>query len=400
MTAPTIGSDSFITGDVMALRDTDPPISIEDMLERGKVMTLDDARLVLGTTEPITFRDFETGESVDFRVEDGWNEDIKEIHGTEPVEVYMSVSHGQNSSTEYQLTLDAVHQAAGMFSMGRGLVERNPSFLTEQMLRWWFRTGLESDLRLMLRGENHLGVALTKDTVEPFSNLALLDAVLARIENRYPGTRVFVDRNKMSHSLDATFLQLVLPDVAREMVDTGEVLDNWWGGVQLTNSFTAKKQTAAQGFLFRQRCTNGMIDVAPSDLDVTWNRRQGGQEMDDVLAWAQSTVDEILGRFGHTFDLIQGTVTQVVGEDGLDVTVEDIFNRYRIPVPRRKQILDNLEGAPQPLTTYHLINAITQAANGDVVTSQQQVVMSAGGDFAHHAARCDSCHRYLPGGED
>ena len=70
MTAPTIGSDSFISGDVMALRDTDPPISIEDMVERGKAMTLDDARLVLGATEPIAFRDFETGDSVDFRVED------------------------------------------------------------------------------------------------------------------------------------------------------------------------------------------------------------------------------------------------------------------------------------------------------------------------------------------
>lgn len=400
MTAPTIGSDSAITGDVMALRDTDPPISIEDMVVRGKAMTLDDARLVLGATEPITYLDFETGERVDFRVEEGWNEDIKQIHGTEPVEVYMSIRDGLNSSTEFQLTLDAVQQAAGQFSMGKGLVERNPAFLTEEMLRWWFRSGLETDLRLMLRGENQLGVAMTKDTVEPFSNLALLDAVLERIDAKYPGTRVFADRNKMAHSLDATYLQLILPDVSREMADTGELLDHWWGGVQLTNSFTSKKQTAVQGFLFRQRCTNGMIDVAPGDLDIAWNRRQGGQEMDDVLAWARSTVDEVLGRFDHTFDLIQETVGQVVGEDGIDVTVEDIFDRYRIPVARRKQILDNLEGAPQPLTTYHLINAITQSANGDVVTSQQQRVMSAGGDFAHHAARCDSCHRFLPGDDD
>lgn len=394
MTVPTIGATSVVSGDLMP-GPNDAPITIENMIERGKVLTLEDARRVLSTTEPLAHLDFETGDQVSFRVEDGWNNDVKLMHGTDPVEVYVNITSGQNDGREYRLTLDALHQATTACGLGKGYIDRAPAFLTEQALEYWFRTGLDRDFRLHVIGEDQLGMAMTRDTVEPFSNLALLDAMLERIEAAHPGARVYVDRNKMSHSLRLTHLQLILPDLARTMTDTGEVMDQWWGGVQLTNSMTAEAKTAATGFLFRQRCTNGMIDVAPADSE--WNRRQNGQDEGNVLAWARQTIDEILGHLDHSFDKIQETVSQPV--DDLETLVEDMFTQYRVPVPAQRRITDLL-AAGDDISMYWLTQAVTQAANGDVPTSQQQLLMAAGGDIAHHAARCDSCHRMLPEGAE
>lgn len=367
------------------------PITIEDMVDRGKVLTLDDARGVLSTTEPLSFLDFETGDRISWRLEQGWNEEVKLKHGTDPVQVFLNLSSGQNDGREYRLSLDAVHQATTACGLGMGFVDRAPDHLVEPILDHYFRTGLDRDFRLHVIGENQLGVALTRDTVEPFSNLALLDAMLERIYAAHPGARVFVDRNKMSHSLRLTHLQLILPDLARTMTDTGEAFDQWWGGVQLTNSMTAEKKTSATGFLFRQRCTNGMIDVAPTDGE--WNRRQQGQDESNVLDWARRSVDEILGHLDHSFDKVQSTVSQPV--EDLETYVGDLFEQYRLPVPARRRILDLL-AAGNEMSIYQVTQAITQAANGDVPTSQQQLLMAAGGDIAHHAERCDSCHRMLP----
>lgn len=393
MSAPTIGASSMISGDLMP-GPNDPPITIEDMIVRNKVLTLDDARLVLGKTEPLAFVDFETGDHVSFRVEEGWNEDIETKHGTDPVAVFANVSRGGATQREFQLTLDAVHQATTSFGMGKGYVDKSPAFLTEEAMRWWFQTGMDREFRLHVIGEDQLGMALTRPSVEPFSNLNLLDALLERIEELHPGMSIYVDRNKMSHSLRLTHLQLILPELSRTMEGTGEVDDRWWGGVQIINSMTAEKPTSADGFLLRQRCTNGMVTVAPSD--PTWNRKKMGQDEGSMLEWAKRSVDEIFENLDHSWDQIQATVNQPV--EDLETYVGDLFENYRIPVPARRRILDFLATDDEAVSVYQITNAITEAANGDVVPSQQQLLMRAGGDLAHHADRCDSCHRMLPEG--
>ncbi len=396
MTAPTIGGDlSHTAHDVMSWNPTDPPITIEQMLERNKVVTLDQGRDILATTEPLAYVNFETGPQVRFRVEEGWNADVAQLHGTEPVNAFVNLTGGQNDGTEYQLTLDALQQAAGQFGMGKGLVERTPGHLTEDMLNYWFRTGMDKNLQLMVIGADQLGSAFTRDSVSPFSNLRVLDKALEVIERRHPGVSVYIDRNKLTHSLRLTHMQLILPDVGRVIEGTNEVDDRWWGGLQWTNSMTAEKQSAWEAFMFRQRCTNGYIDVLGEG--GVWSRKSNGQEEEAVLAWAETAVDEALGHFDGIFDRVQALVGMTIDPNNVGATANDLFEQYRIPTGARQRIIANLVESNQ-LTMYALTNAVTQAANGAVGTAEQQRLMRTGGDVIRHADRCGGCHRILPDG--
>ena len=396
MTAATVGGDlSHTAHDVMSWGPSDPPITIEQMLERNKLVTLDQGREILATTEPLAYVNFETGDQVRFRVQDGWNSDLASKHGTEPVDAFVTFSAGLNDGREYQLSLDALHQAAGQFGYGKGLAERSPGFLLEDQLNYWFRTGLDKSLQLMVIGEDQLGSAFTRDSVQPFSNLEILDKALEVIERKHPGASVYVDRNKLTHSLRLTHLQLVLPDVARLIEGSGEVDDRWWGGLQWTNSMTAEKQSAWEAFMFRQRCTNGYIDVLGEG--GVWSRKSNGQDRDAVLAWAETAVDEALGHFDGIFERVQGLVGMAIDPNNVGATANDLFEQYRIPTAARQRIIANLVETDQ-LTMYSLTNAVTQAANGAVGTAEQQRLMRTGGDVIRHADRCGGCHRILPDG--
>jgi hypothetical protein len=398
MTAPTADILApAVTGDVMSFGPNDPPITVEQMIARDKLITLDQGREVLAQTEPLAFVPFETGENVRFRFEDGWNENIATTHGTEALDVYMSIGP-TGASHEYQLSLDAVHQAASVPSIGKGYIDRCPAELAEDQLNYWFRAGLDKSLQLMVVGERQKAAGITRESVEPFSNLAVLDRVLAVIERLHPGSSVYVDRNKLTHSLRLTHLQLVLPEVSRIITDTGEVDDSWWGGIQWTNSMTAEKQSAFDAFMFRQRCTNGMIDVR-RDSGV-WSRKSSGQDMESVLAWAETAVEEALGSFDGIFERVQGLVGLRLDPNTVSATAEDLFEQFRIPTGARRRIITNLVESDQ-LTMYALTNAVTAAANGlDVGSAEQQVLMRTGGDVIRHAERCDGCHRMLPDGVD
>lgn len=397
MTAPTVGGDlSHRHSDVMSWNKTDPPITIDQMIEREKVVTLDQGREILATTEPLAFVDFTTGDQIRFRVEDDWNSDVESLHGTDPVNVFMTTTSGQNDGHEYRLTLDALHQATTTFGLGKGLVDRSPGHLTEDQLNYWFRTGLTNrNLQLMVMGTDQLGSAITRDSVEPFSNLRLLDKTLEVIERRHPGMQIYVDRNKLTHSLRLTHLQLIMPGLGRVIEGTGEAEDRWWGGLQWTNSMTAEAKTEINAYMFRQRCTNGYIDTLGDG--GTWSRKSGGQDMDSVLSWAEGAIEEAIGSYDGIFERVQGLVGMTLDPNTVNQTAADMFEQYRIPAAARTRIINNLVENDQ-MTMYALTNAVTQAANGAVGTAEQQRLMRTGGDVIRHADRCDGCHRILPDG--
>jgi hypothetical protein len=380
----------------MSWNATDPPITVEQMIERNKLVTLDQGREILASTEPVAFTSFETGENIRFRVGDDWNENIAAQHGTEALDVFMSIGP-EGASHEYQLSLDALHQAAKVPGIGSGYLERCPADLVEDQLNYWFRTGLDKNLKLMLMGTEQLGVGITRESVEPFSNLQLLDKALEVIERRYPGASVYVDRSKLSHSLRNTHLQLVLPDVGRIIQDTGEVDDRWWGGLQISNSMTAEKQTMVDAFMFRQRCTNGYIDVQGEH--GKWSRKSNGQDMESVLAWAELAVEEAVGAYDGIFDRVQSLVGLRLDPGTVSETAADLFAQQRIPGADQQRIVQNLVENDQ-LTMYHLTNAVTEAANSALGSGAQQRLMRAGGEVIRHAERCDGCHRMLPDGVD
>jgi hypothetical protein len=380
--------------DVMNLGGRGNPVTVEDMLQRDKLISVERGIELLRTTEPLAFVDFQTGSSVRFRLEDEWNKDVDGMHGTEPVDAWVNIQHGQNDGTEYRLSLDAVRESTKQFGMSAKYIEKAPGFLTADALNYWYRSGLDKELRLMVVGEDQLGMAITRGTVQPFSNLDLLERAIATINSRFPGLDIYLDASKMSHSLRKTYMQLVIPALGREMADTGEENDQWWGGVQLSNSLTAEIQTGVSGFMYRMLCTNGMIDVSASA--DSWSRRSGGQESEEVYAWAQEAVDNVLGGLESSFDQVQA-LTNMPLEGEVGAAARDVFEQHRVPMRARERIINELVETDN-LTMYGLMNAITAAANGDVRPEEQQLLMAVGGEIVQHAERCDSCHRILPEG--
>lgn len=399
MTAPTtVGATGGHTDhDVMSFGRNDPPITIEQMLDLDKLITLDQGREVLRQTEPLAYVSFETGDKVRFRVEDGWNNDLSNVDGNTQVGAFVTFQDGLETPVEYQLTLDGLQQAASQFGYGRGLLERSPGILTEDHLNWNFRSGMDKKLKLMVVGADQIGSAFVRESIEPFSNLAFLETAIAQIEARWPGSSVYVDRDKLAHSLRQTHLQLILPEVSRLITDTGEVDDRWWGGVQISNALDGSTQTDISAFLFRQRCTNGMIERL-GDAG-SWSRKSGGQDQDAVMAWAETAINEALGSFDGVFDRVQDMVGLQVDPDNMSNTARDLFAQYRIPVSAQRRIMENLVENDM-MNMYGLTNAVTAAANGAVGHAEQQRLMATGGDVVRHAERCDGCHRMLPDGID
>jgi hypothetical protein len=380
--------------DVMNLSGRGTPVTVQDMIDRDKLISVERGRELLSTTEPLAWVDFETGSSIRFRLEDEWNRELNDKHGTDPVDAWVNIQQGQNDGTEYRLTKDAVISATGACGMGKAYVAKAPGFLTADALNYWYRGGMDKGCRLMVVGADQVGAAITRESVVPFSNLQLLEQAITRIEARHPGMPVYLDASKMAHSLRQTYIQLVIPDLARQMTNTGEDNDQWWGGLQVTNSQTADVQTQISGFLYRMLCTNGMVDIA-ANAD-SWNRRSGGSNEEEVYAWAADAVDAVLGGLEHSFESVQALVN-IPLEGEIGATARDVFDQYRVPVRARERIVNELVETNN-LTMYGLVNAITAGANGDVPTNEQQHLMSVGGDVMHHTDRCGSCRRILPEG--
>lgn len=242
-------------------------ITVEDMVERNKLITIDQGRELLTTTEPLSYRPFESGPGMRFEVDaSAWNAtSLDSLHGTELVPVALSLSVGGLESQQWsthQLTKDALTEAASHCKVSKSFMDVVPGDLFEDTLNRFYRGGvIDKSLQLMTIGEDQHGAALARETLVPFSNLALLDRAVAAITERYgEGMAVYLDRTKLSHSMKGSLLQLVVPEIMRQIENTGEEYDNWWGGIQIANSLAGESQTAIEGFMFRVLCTNGMID--------------------------------------------------------------------------------------------------------------------------------------------
>ncbi len=377
----------------------DDPISVQDFRDRGKLFTLEEARNVLSSTEPLSYVPFTPGAGVRFRVEPDWQDGISQLHGTSPIGVHMRMAPSGDLSgpdvSEHQLSKDALLSACKPFGMNGNYALRCPGHLLEANLNYWYRDGLERELQLMTAGPEAVGQAVTRGSVTSFSNLALLNAAMEAIGQRYPADSVYVDAAKLTHSLRRTFLQLVIPAETRQMVSAEQnrsgVDDDWWAGLSIKNGQTAELQTSVSGYFYRPICTNGMIDSGPTA--GTWSRRSGGQDADDVYAWAEHAVEEVLGGFERTFDQVQATTEhRLDGEIG-DM-VADVFEQFRLPARARSRVVDSLVEDDQ-LTVYSVLNAVTEAANDADRPEEAMSLMETGGDLAEHHDRCDNCHRLL-----
>lgn len=373
---------------------TAPSITVSQM--RPKLLTLDYVRNALAMTEPLATRYCTVGDAIRFTLDRGWQHGLDARPGTDRIGAYVALGTGAYRE-EFQLTKDALLTAAAKTGLSRAMAAKQPMELLEPHLNYWWREGLmdkpptQRDFQFLIAAG--AGAALTRASVNPFSNLRLLDETLRSIEDRWGKDEVLVDY-KFHHSLRRTHLRLILPNQGRRITGTGTDDDVWSVGLQIKNSLVAEEPTAIDGYLFRWWCTNGQIDTR--NATGTFTRRGQGQEH-DVYEWARASVDQVLGGLEPALDAVQHTTTiPIVGE--ANEVLRDVFTHYRVPVAERSRIIDGLLNQDGQLTMYSVMAAITEVANDTTLeTAQVENLMRMGGDLPHAAtSRCEACRRLMP----
>ncbi len=370
-------------------------ITVEQM--RDKLHPIERIHQVLAATEPLSTVGFSLGDTIRFAVDPGWHHGLDAKLGTEPVDAEILIGTGP-AATAFTLTKDALLEATSVIGLHKTYASRCPAELLTPALNYWFREGLTAkgtairDYQLLVAGGH--GAALTRGSIVPFSNLRLLDEVLAGIRARYGDVEVLADY-KFAHTLRKTHVRLIVVDERRTMTGTGVADDTWSVGVQFKNSLIGEDKTSIDGYLFRYWCTNGATDCRAST--GAWTRR-GGREA-DVYEWARGAVDAVLGGLEGSLDAVQH-LTDVPIEGQANDVLRDVFEHYRVPLAERTRIIENIVDATGgPLTMYTVMAAITQVANdSSLPAAHVDNLLRMGGDLPHAAdSRCGQCRRMLTG---
>jgi hypothetical protein len=248
---------------------------------------------------------------------------------------------------------------------------------------------MDRELKLLVNSDTDRVLAIMKATMTPFSNIRILEQILAGIEAKYGEGEVLADY-KFHHDLRRTAIRLIVPEQMRSVREN----DPWSVGVQIQNSLTGESATAVDGYLFRWWCTNGAI--ATHSSTGKYNRKLHGRDPETLYEWARESVDEILGGLEHEFDALEELANTPLEGSVADV-LADVFEQYRVPTTTRETIISNMVNSDD-LTMYGVMQAITQAANEEGLSEPlRNAILAIGGDLPRaYSERCQSCHRIIP----
>lgn len=361
-------------------------VSIDEMTSR--LMPLDVLKEKLAPTEGLSSIDLPEPDegTVSFNLPEGWNLNLKETDSTAVTQA--SVRAGMH---EFLLSKDALLTMTTALGITRDYVCKVPGELLAPHLNyWWSMGGLPFRI---LTSQNNFGIAAVKKSITPFSNVQLLDQAVAAIKEKYGESCEILVDYKFQHDLRASHFRLILPGVTRHIEsyrDSSADMDNWSVGVEIRNSIIGEKPLSLRGYLFAWICTNGATSVHASSGN--YNRRTMGQGA-EVYEWARGQVDAILGGLEHELDAV-GDLVSVPLDGGVSQVMQSVFERYRVPLASRQQIIENLVDSDD-LTAYGLMAAITQAANNEALPfGQVASLLEIGGDLPHSMSdRCTSCNR-------
>jgi hypothetical protein len=385
-----------------------PAVDFDKM--RGKMVTLDTLREKLSATEPLDQSSFPLGDYIRFDIHPGWEQSIDP---EAPVDCYMDGPSGQ----KFRLTKTTVLEAGSYAGLTKLYQQRCPTGMFKEQLDYWFSgqggaaCTVPGEVKVLARaphegeGDHPIALGLTRGTIVPFSNLALLDAMLGGIEKAYGQGEVLADY-KFNHNLERTDFRLVVPGHTRNIAGTRVADDTWCTGLSLRNSITGLKQPRLDGYLFRWWCTNGSIDTLATAGALA---RRSVATPEEAYEWARHSVDSVLGGLEHSLDAVQELAGAVVvnnstpeGAHRLRTVLDDLFQMYAIPTASRELITANIAELGGDITLYDIMNAITVTANvGGEALSPRSVeqIMTLGGHIAHAASsRCHECYRLMPEG--
>lgn len=368
---------------------------------RPKLHDLDWLRGKLEASEPIEPHAFPAGEGVELVIPQDWHTVAEnQVVPGALIRTAPALQGGQ----EYPLTKAAILEAAALCGIPRDHQQQIPAHLLVNEVNWWYQEGFgDKAFKLLKAGPSDSEeegpaegtvMGLTRHTINPFSNLALLAPVLAGIEKQYGGGEVLVDY-KFHHDLELTNFRLIVPGLVRTMTGTRVADDTWSTGINFRNSLIGLKPPELDGYLFRWWCTNGCYDTLSGQ---TASRRTIKDEA-DAVEWAAFAVDQVLGGLESTLDGVQ-ELTSIPVEGDVSVVLSDLFTQHSVPRAERTRVLNSMADLGGDLTMYDVQNALTLAANSDQISPRTvDIMLRAGGHVAHAATgRCGSCRRVLPEG--
>lgn len=374
------------------------------------LITLREAREQFAQTEPLAAASFATLADSDRKApytiyDDKWRYRTEDAPVTEPVPVWLVVPE---LGKTFQLTFQAAQQLGSTCRIPQDLQVSIPSDHVQNLVNWFLADprGLgERLLKLLIspqQGQDDSGkpcplaVAQTRATVQPFSNLTLLDEIQKVISAKYgsaAATRA-VAHFTMHHDLEHTDCCVVVPDASR-----GIAGEQWAPGLMFTNSCIGLKQTTATGALVRMDSSGVVLDGAHS----AGGFKRLNSTPDEAYEWMGEAASDCLRAldeigFGNVKDLADMPIGEHAG-----TFVESLCNEFRVPKAQLERITAVLEEWTGPLTMYELVGIISRLANMEGLNwravSQLQVMS---GHVVHsEGARCTAgkpCYRALPPG--
>lgn len=317
------------------------------------LLPLDQAYKILSETEPLKTSLISSDTKVSFELEGGLPADLKTVSGTTPVGAFVTID-----GTEYQMSRDAILQAAALFGIPAAYVKRAPSHLINTDLNYWYSLGLDDQMFSALRVGDTVQ-AITGSKHIPFSNVQLLDRVVDSIAS-YVGDSddLYVDP-RIQHSLVKTDIRLIAPESSYPIHLDSNTDHVWSPGIHMSNSIVGKGMTSIDSYLFNWDNGNGATLDAKAGQ---WNRRLNGQEELDLLDWVDQTVHELMGAEDDRLTEVQA-LTKLDVTGSLQDTTREIFDSYKIPQRSRGAIIDALAKTPTAeVTMYSVMQAVAKAA--------------------------------------
>jgi hypothetical protein len=322
---------------------------------------------------------------------------------TEPVQAWLEVPALQGQ--RFQLTFQAAQQLASTCHQPQTLQLEHPAELHQQVVNWWLAEGLGiRRIKLLLAGtgeDEHgkqvpLAVAQTRDTVQPFSNIELLDQVLAAIADKFgqQAAAQAMVHFTMHHDLERTNFAVIVPEAGREVAG-----DEWSPGIEVTNSCIGLKQTTVTGVAHRNESSAVVLDAAHS----AGGFKRLKSTPDQAYAWTGEASQDVLRSMDVTWRNVAELAKMGTG-DHVGTFVESLCNEFRIPNTLVEKVTTVLEEYPSE-TMYSLAAMFARVANMDELPwrAVEQLTTMAGHLVHSLGARCTAgrpCYRALPPGFD
>lgn len=357
-------------------------VTFDEVVAAGNVIPLSEILDKVNSTEPV--RDvpilgakFEHGPA--------WELDMAAAEDTDLIDAWISFGE----SERYQFTKEALFGATSAVGLPTAYVRKSPGPLIFPQLNYWYtRPDYEASHKLLVVGES-AARAVSKTTITAFSNARLLEAVEGEIRKTWGSDEIYADARSY-HSLNSTYIQLVIPSATTEITGTSEEEDQWSVGIQLKNSLTGKNATQVDGYLFRWVCANGALDVRHSLGG--WNRKIASEPA-EVFSWAAKAAEAVLKAAPSALAGVQHLTTISTAGETSQI-LRDLFARHSIPARSQDSIVS--AALDSDATMYEVMQAITQAAHSLAKPDAREKLMIVGGDLAtSQTHRCDSCHRVV-----